>query len=108
MTKPKTNRKCRYCQCDISHLGRGYQVCLDPICRERFEEDARKRKNAKNAAWCKENRSYNRKWAKAPRTKRTCRYCGKRMKKGRWFFCDDYCKDRYAGERRYDGEWLYG
>ena len=76
MTARKANRRCPYCGCDISGMGRGYRVCLKPECREKFEADQKARKNKQSLEWCRRNRSFKADLPPEPLNGWFCQYCG--------------------------------
>ena len=111
------DRVCRFCSADISGFHPRRKVCLAPECQKKQEEALREARRIAGAKWREEHpsrwrvyqadkKSQNTKNGKRKR-KRRCRYCGNVLKGKNMFFCDDHCARLYAGDERYDGEWMF-
>jgi len=94
---------CKFCGIDISHLHHNSTHCKSPSCLRSYAED---RQNRVRETSKKYNKIYKEKNGKP--TGRKCRYCGKILPGGRWFFCNEYCQNHFVGVGRYDGDFLYG
>lgn len=98
---------CRYCNADISHLHWRSVHCRWDECQDLY--DAERLERVKEA-----NERHNRKRAAVKHPKKTlkpgqyrCRYCNKRLPKdGNRFFCNEWCRNQYAGVDRIDGDWM--
>lgn len=113
-------RHCAYCGADISRLNWKRTTCDSPECRERWQEELRRRKNEYEAGWRDGNREKAAKisqWKTGGRVfderqekkkgVRLCRICKDPILNGNWLFCETCYEMIKGSEVRLDGGYLF-
>ena len=108
----KKIRICKFCKCDISHLHQNCNTCYSVVCREKFEEDRRKRITATNKTRYKKGPDQRKKYMQHGNKNidekvRRCRICNHIIKNGNFMYCEFHYRELLNITDRIDGDHIY-